>query len=59
MAMMFYGHVGAVEFISVGLAVLLFFTYPPMIAVLNIVMLRERLGPASLIAVAMAFLGLA
>jgi DME family drug/metabolite transporter len=58
-AMMFYGHVGAVEFISVGLAVLLFFTYPPMIAVLNIVVLRERLRLTSLIAIAIAFLGLA
>ncbi len=58
-AMMFYGHVGAVEFVSVGLAVLLFFTYPPMIAVLNIVVLRERLSLPSLIAVAIAFLGLA
>ncbi|MBT3372853.1 MAG: DMT family transporter [Rhodospirillaceae bacterium] len=58
-AMMFYGHVGAVEFISVGLAVLLFFTYPPMIAVLNIVVLRERLALPNLIAIAIAFLGLA
>ncbi len=58
-AMMFYGHVGAVEFVPVGLAVLLFFTYPPMIAVLNIVVLRERLSLPSLIAVAIAFLGLA
>ncbi|MBT3331320.1 MAG: DMT family transporter [Rhodospirillaceae bacterium] len=58
-AMMFYGHVGAVEFISVGLAVLLFFTYPPMIAVLNIVVVRERITAPTLIAVAVAFIGLA
>ena len=59
MAMMFYGHVGAVEFIPVGLAVLLFFTYPPMIAVLNIVVARERVTLRNLIAIAAAFLGLA
>lgn len=58
-AMMFYGHVGAVEFISVGLAVLLFFTYPPMIAVLNIVVVRERVTVPNLIAIGAAFLGLA
>ncbi|MBT5191609.1 MAG: DMT family transporter [Rhodospirillaceae bacterium] len=57
-AMMFYGHVGAVEFISVGLAVLLFFTYSPMIAVLNIVVVRERVKMANLAAIAIAFLGL-
>lgn len=59
MAMMFYGHVGAVEFIPVGLAVLLFFTYPPMIAVLNILVVGERITPPNLIAIATAFLGLA
>lgn len=58
-AMMFYGHVGAVEFIPVGLAVLLFFTYPPMIAVLNIVVVRARVTLPSLVAIAAAFLGLA
>lgn len=58
-AMMFYGHVGAVEFIPVGLAVLLFFTYPPMIAVLNILVIRERITAPNLIAIAAAFLGLA
>ncbi|MBT7759470.1 MAG: DMT family transporter, partial [Rhodospirillaceae bacterium] len=58
-AMMFYGHVGAVEFISVGLAVLLFFTYPPMIAVLNILVVRERVTLPNLIAISAAFLGLA
>lgn len=59
MAMMFYGHVGAVEFISVGLAVLLFFTYPPMIAVLNILVVREAVTLPNLIAIATAFVGLA
>jgi DME family drug/metabolite transporter len=58
-AIMFYGHVGAVEFISVGLAVLLFFTYAPMIAVLNIVVLRERITLPNLAAISIAFLGLA
>lgn len=59
MALMFYGHVGAVEFIPVGLAVLLFFTYPPMIAVLNILVVREPLAVPNLIAITTAFLGLA
>lgn len=58
-AMMFYGNIGAVEFIPVGLTALLFFTYPPMVAVINVVILRERLGGARFVAVAMAFVGLA
>ena len=58
-AMMFYGHVGAVEFIPVGLAVLLFFTYSPMIAVLNIVVVGERITTPNLIAIIVAFIGLA
>jgi drug/metabolite transporter (DMT)-like permease len=57
-AMMFYGNVGAVEFIPIGLAALLFFTYPPMIAVINIVVLREAVGAAKLTAVAAGFAGL-
>jgi len=58
-ALMFYGNVGSVEFIPVGLAALLFFTYPPMIAVLNVVVVREPLSPAKLAAVLLAFVGLA
>jgi DME family drug/metabolite transporter len=58
-SMMFYGNIGAVEYIPVGLTALLFFTYPPMVAVINVVVLRERLGPAKFAAVATAFVGLA
>jgi len=58
-AMMFYGNVGAVEFIPVGLAALLFFTYPPMIAVINVLVVREPLSAPKLAAVAIAFAGLA
>lgn len=57
-ALMFYGNVGSVEFIRVGLAALLFFTYPPMIAVLNILVVRERVTPLKLGCLLSAFLGL-
>ena len=59
MSMMFYGNVGAVEFIDIGLVALLFFTFPPMIAVINIVVLREAVPWPKLLAVAAAFVGLA
>lgn len=58
-ALMFFGNVGAVEYIPVALVALLYFTYPPMIAVINVVFVRERLPPGSFAAVAIAFLGLA
>lgn len=58
-AMMFYGNIAAVQFISVGLTALLFFTFPPIIAVLSIVFVRERVGPGRLAAIAIAFAGLA
>ena len=58
-SLMFFGNVGAVEYIPVALVALLFFTYPPMIALINVVFVRERLSPTSFAAVAVAFLGLA
>ncbi|HZD25950.1 MAG TPA: DMT family transporter, partial [Alphaproteobacteria bacterium] len=58
-AVMFYGNIAAVQFIPVGLAALLFFTYPPMIAILNVAVVRERLPLAKLAAVLLAFAGLA
>ena len=55
---MLYGLIGAVEYIPVGLAILLFFTFPPIIAVINFVILRDSLTRARVTAVAVAFLGL-
>jgi DME family drug/metabolite transporter len=57
--MMFYGNVGAVEFIPINLTSLLFFTYPPMIAVLSAVVLRHPVAPAKTVAIVAAFAGLA
>ena len=61
MAMAFYGNVGSVEFIPVGLAALLFFTFPPMVAVIQIVVVRESVPlakPASDIIVRMSCRGM-
>jgi len=57
-ALMFYGNVGSVEYIRVGLAALLFFTYPPMIAVLNVLVVREQVTPLKLGCLLSAFFGL-
>ena len=46
MAVMFYGNIAAVQFIPIGLAALLFFTFPPLIN-LGEAMLQRRL-PAGL-----------
>ncbi|MFO1352605.1 MAG: DMT family transporter [Gammaproteobacteria bacterium] len=59
MAMTNYGNVGAVEFIPIGLAALLFFTFPPITALIHIAVLRERLSLAKLLAVTLAFIGIA
>lgn len=59
MAAMTYGNIGAVEFISVGLASLLFFTFPIIIAVLVIALRIERVRPPKLAAIGLAFIGLA
>lgn len=59
MSMMFYGNVGSVEFIEVGLAALLFYTFPPMVAVITILVVRERVPAARLAAILTAFVGLA
>lgn len=58
-AMMFYGNIAAVQYISVGLTALLFFTFPPIIAVLSIIFVRERVSIGRLAAIAIAFAGLA
>ena len=59
MAMGFYGNVGAVEFISIGLTALLFFTFPPLIALLQAVLDRAWPPVAKVVALAVAFGGLA
>ena len=58
-AMGFYGHIGAIEYISVGLAAILFFTFPPIIGVLHATVAREPPGLAKSVALAIAFGGLA
>jgi drug/metabolite transporter (DMT)-like permease len=59
MSMMYYGNVGSVEFISVGLAALLFYTYPPIVAVIYAVILREPVPRTKVFALTLAFAGLA
>ncbi len=59
MAMGFYGNVGAVEFISIGLTALLFFTFPPLIALIQAVTDRAWPTFARVVALATAFAGLA
>ena len=59
MSMGFYGNIGAVEFISIGLTALLFFTFPPLIACIQAVLDRAWPAPAKVVALATAFAGLA
>jgi len=59
MAIGFYGNVGAVEFISIGLTALLFFTFPPLIAFIQAVTDRAWPALAKVVALTMAFAGLA
>lgn len=58
MAIMTFGNIGAVEFIPIGLAALLFFTFPVMIALLVMVFRIEQVRPVKLLAVGIAFFGL-
>ena len=58
-AMGFYGHIGAIEYIPVGLAAILFFTFPPMIGVMQAVVARDPPGLAKSAALAIAFGGMA
>ena len=58
MAVGFYGHVGAVEYISIGLTALLFFTFPPLIGLIEAVLDRTWPALAKAIALATAFAGL-
>lgn len=59
MSIAFYGNVGAVEYISIGLTALLFFTFPPLIGVLQAIQDRAWPPAAKVIAIAAAFAGLA
>ena len=59
MSMMFYGNIAAVQFIPIGLAALLFFTYPSMVAVGNALVERRLPGGSRLLSLAVAFSGLA
>lgn len=58
MSIMTYGNIGAVEFISVGLTALLFFTFPIIIAVIVTVFRLEPASPMKLFAILLAFCGL-
>lgn len=59
MSLMYYGNVGSVEFISVGLAALLFYTYPPIVAVIYALVLRESVPGVKVLGLVLAFGGLA
>ena len=56
-AQMFYGNIGAVETIPVGLAALCFFIYPPVVGVLGAALERRRPSGAVMGALALAFAG--
>jgi drug/metabolite transporter (DMT)-like permease len=59
LALMYYGNIGSVEYIPIGLAALVFFTFPPVIAVAEAI-LDKRLPPTiKIIAVALGFIGIA
>ena len=53
------GNVGATKYIQVSLAALLFFVYPPMVALLNAMIDRNPPGLLKMAAMLIAFLGLA
>ena len=53
-----YGVIGAVEFISVGLTSLLFFTFPVIIAVVVMALRIEQFSASKLFAIVLAFIGL-
>jgi DME family drug/metabolite transporter len=59
MSLAFYGNIGAVEYISVGLTALLFYTFPPMVALIQILVIGERVGWPQRLAIVAAFAGLA
>lgn len=59
LAYMFFGNIGAVKFIPVGVAALLFFVYPPLVAVFTAILDRRWPGALRIVAFLVAFGGLA
>ena len=59
MGVAYYGHLGAIEFIPVGLAAILFFTFPPIIGVIQTFVFREPPGLLKTLALVVSFGGLA
>lgn len=59
LAYMFFGNIGAVKYIPVGVAALLFFVYPPLVAVFNAILDRRWPGLLRIAAFLIAFGGLA
>ena len=58
-SIMFWGNIAAVQYISVGLAALLFYTYPPMVAVGYALWFRDRVPLPKAVLLGVAFAGLA
>ena len=58
MAAMTYGNIGAIEFISIGMAQLIFFTFPVLIALIVAALGLESVTKMKLTIVFVAFLGL-
>ena len=58
MAVMFYGNVASVQYISIGLAALLFYTFPPIVAAIDALLRRSLPKPLTSLSLALAFLGL-
>lgn len=59
LAYMFWGNIAAVQYISVGLAALLFFVYPPVVALVMVLAFGARFSILKLVAIVSAFAGLA
>jgi DME family drug/metabolite transporter len=59
MAYMFYGNIAAVQYIPVGMAALLFFIYPPLVALIMARLDRRKLSPVIALALGASFCGLA
>ncbi|MDF1792861.1 MAG: DMT family transporter [Thalassobaculaceae bacterium] len=59
LAHMFFGNIGAVKFIPVGVAALLFFVYPPLVSVFTALLDRRWPGLLRFAAFLVAFAGLA
>jgi DME family drug/metabolite transporter len=59
MSMMAYGNIAAVQYIPVGLTALLFYTFPPIVALIGVTVLGERPSASKVVALVVAFAGLA